>query len=108
MAVRSPKPSKNFKSTVNIFRYSFCATAERDDIGNVTQGELLRTLEQCDLSASRCTTPSLSPATSLLHTNLTGSRLKLSYSWPSLGEDDREEAGVSGGKSKYGILVSQC
>jgi len=83
-------------------------TAERDDIGNVTQGELLRTLEQCDLSASRCTTPSMSPATSLLHTNLTGSRLKLSYSCPSLGEDDREEAGASGGKSKYGILISQC
>lgn len=83
-------------------------SAERDDIGNVTQGELLRTLEQCDLSASRCTTPSMSPATSLLHTNLTGSRLKLSYSWPSLGEDDREEAEGSGGKSKYGILVSQC
>ena len=81
---------------------------ERDDIGNVTQGELLRTLEQCDLSASRCTTPSMSPATSLLHTNLTGSRLKLSYSCPSLGEDDREEAGASGGKSKYGILISQC
>lgn len=81
---------------------------ERDDIGNVTQGELLRTLEQCDLSASRCTTPSMSPATSLLQTNLTGSRLKLSYSCPSLGEDDREESGASGGKSKYGILISQC
>lgn len=93
---------------VNIFRHSLFVTAERDDIGNVTQGELLRTLEQCDLSASRCTTPSMSPATSLLHTNLTGSRLKLSYSCPSLGEDDREEAGVSGAKSKYGILVSQC
>lgn len=87
---------------------SVTLSTERDDIGNVTQGELLRTLEQCDLSASRCTTPSMSPATSLLHTNLTGSRLKLSYSCPSLGEDDREEAGASGGKSKYGILISQC
>lgn len=83
-------------------------TTERDDIGNVTQGELLRTLEQCDLSASRCTSPSMSPATSLLHTNLTGSRLKLSYSCPSLSEDDRDEAGATGGKPKYGILISQC
>ena len=82
--------------------------SERDDIGNVTQGELLRTLEQCDLSASRCTSPSMSPATSLLHTNLTGSRLKLSYSCPSLSEDDRDEAGATGGKPKYGILISQC
>lgn len=90
------------------FKHYFSFLLERDDIGNVTQGELLRTLEQCDLSASRCTTPSMSPATSLLHTNLTGSRLKLSYSCPSLGEDDREEAGASGGKSKYGILISQC
>lgn len=82
-------------------------TTERDDIGNVTQGELLRTLEQCDLSASRCTTPSISPATSLLQTNFTGSRLKPSYSCPSLNEDDRDEAGPSNGKSRY-VYISQC
>lgn len=81
--------------------------AERDDIGNVTQGELLRTLEQCDLSASRCTTPSISPATSLLQTNFTASRLKPSYSCPSLNEDDRDEAGPSNGKSRY-VYISQC
>ncbi|KAK3742239.1 hypothetical protein QZH41_009025 [Actinostola sp. cb2023] len=49
-----------------------------------SEGELMKTLEQCDLSASRCTTPSLSPATSLLQTNLQESRIKLSLSCPSL------------------------
>ncbi|XP_048585658.1 BTB/POZ domain-containing protein KCTD3 isoform X2 [Nematostella vectensis] len=57
-----------------------------------TEGELLKTLEQCDLSASRCSTPSLSPATSVIQTNdLLGSRMKLSLSCPSLTEEETEE-----------------
>ena len=73
--------------------------------------ELIKTLEHCDLSASRCSTPSLSPATSLL-TNLEGSRPKLSRSCPSLAEDEHEEAGASGPdgrRRRYGpVLISQC
>ncbi|EDO48579.1 predicted protein [Nematostella vectensis] len=57
-----------------------------------TEGELLKTLEQCDLSTSRCSTPSLSPATSVIQTNdLLGSRMKLSLSCPSLTEEETEE-----------------
>ena len=97
------------------------------DVSGPTEGELLRTLEQFELSASRCTTPSLSPATSLM-TNLVGSRLKLhSLSCPSLTEEDREEAGATQSQQqqqqrqqqdeqgsgeavggRFGILISQC
>ncbi|XP_077980981.1 BTB/POZ domain-containing protein KCTD3-like [Glandiceps talaboti] len=36
------------------------------EVGGPNEGELIKLLGQCDLSASRCTTPSLSPASSLL------------------------------------------
>ena len=96
------------------------------EVSGPTEGELLRTLEQCDLSASRCTTPSLSPATSLM-TNLVGSRLKLhSLSCPSLTEEERVEAGANASYmpqprqqeeeesrdeesgAHFGFLISQC
>lgn len=37
------------------------------DIGGPTEEELLQLLDQCDLSTSRCATPNISPAPSLLH-----------------------------------------
>ena len=40
-----------------------------DNIGGPTQDELLQVLDNCDLSNSRCTTPSVSPATSLYNTS---------------------------------------
>ena len=36
------------------------------DAGGPTEEELLKLLDQCDLSASRCATPSISPATSVV------------------------------------------
>lgn len=40
---------------------------KKDDVGGPTEEELLQLLDQCDLSTSRCATPNISPATSLLH-----------------------------------------
>lgn len=40
-----------------------CASA---DAGGPTEEELLKLLDQCDLSASRCATPSISPAASVV------------------------------------------
>ena len=37
-------------------------------MGGPTQDELLQVLDNCDLSNSRCTTPSVSPAASLYNT----------------------------------------
>lgn len=39
-----------------------------DNIGGPTQDELLQVLDNCELSNSRCTTPSVSPAVSLYNT----------------------------------------
>lgn len=36
------------------------------DVGGPTEEELLKLLDQCDLSTSRCATPNISPATSVL------------------------------------------
>ncbi|XP_015201895.1 BTB/POZ domain-containing protein KCTD3 isoform X1 [Lepisosteus oculatus] len=36
------------------------------DVGGPTEEELLKLLDQCDLSASRCATPNISPATSVV------------------------------------------
>lgn len=55
-----------------------CAPA---DAGGPTEEELLKLLDQCDLSASRCATPSISPAASVVqHSRLreAGSRWGLS------------------------------
>lgn len=40
-----------------------------DNMGGPTQNELLQVLDNCDLSNSRCTTPSVSPAASLYNTS---------------------------------------
>ncbi|XP_069030133.1 BTB/POZ domain-containing protein KCTD3 [Embiotoca jacksoni] len=40
---------------------------KKDDVGGPTEEELLQLLDQCDLSTSRCATPSISPAPSMLH-----------------------------------------
>ncbi|XP_055966559.1 BTB/POZ domain-containing protein KCTD3 isoform X2 [Sorex fumeus] len=40
--------------------------SEEKDVGGPTEEELLKLLDQCDLSASRCATPNISPATSVL------------------------------------------
>ncbi|XP_056868290.1 BTB/POZ domain-containing protein KCTD3 isoform X2 [Takifugu flavidus] len=40
---------------------------KREDVGGPTEEELLKLLDQCDLSASRCVTPNISPAPSVLH-----------------------------------------
>ncbi|XP_016076695.1 PREDICTED: BTB/POZ domain-containing protein KCTD3 [Miniopterus natalensis] len=40
--------------------------SEDRDAGGPTEEELLKLLDQCDLSASRCATPSISPATSVV------------------------------------------
>ncbi|AWP01779.1 putative BTB/POZ domain-containing protein KCTD3-like [Scophthalmus maximus] len=40
---------------------------KKEDVGGPTEEELLQLLDQCDLSTSRCATPSISPAPSLLH-----------------------------------------
>lgn len=36
------------------------------DVGGPTEEELLKLLDQCDLSTSRCATPNISPATSVM------------------------------------------
>ncbi|KAM7423875.1 hypothetical protein PAMA_000305 [Pampus argenteus] len=40
---------------------------KKDDVGGPTEEELLQLLDQCDLSTSRCATPNISPAPSMLH-----------------------------------------
>lgn len=48
----------NLQSSVSV-----CVT----DVGGPTEEELLQLLDQCDLSTSRCATPNISPAPSVLH-----------------------------------------
>ncbi|XP_074078768.1 BTB/POZ domain-containing protein KCTD3 isoform X1 [Macrotis lagotis] len=43
--------------------------SEDKDIGGPTEEELLKLLDQCDLSTSRCATPNISPATSVVQHN---------------------------------------
>lgn len=40
---------------------------KKDEVGGPTEEELLHLLDQCDLSTSRCATPNISPASSVLH-----------------------------------------
>uniref|UniRef100_A0A665TG86 BTB/POZ domain-containing protein KCTD3 n=1 Tax=Echeneis naucrates TaxID=173247 RepID=A0A665TG86_ECHNA len=40
---------------------------KKEDVGGPTEEELLQLLDQCDLSTSRCATPNISPAPSVLH-----------------------------------------
>uniref|UniRef100_A0A3P8ZDH1 BTB/POZ domain-containing protein KCTD3 n=1 Tax=Esox lucius TaxID=8010 RepID=A0A3P8ZDH1_ESOLU len=47
---------------------------KKKDVGGPTEEELLQLLDQCDLSTSRCATPNISPAPSVLqHSRLRGS-----------------------------------
>ena len=50
-----------------------------ESTGGPTQDELLQVLEHCDLSNSRCTTPSVSPASSLYNAS-SGNRFKSAMS----------------------------
>ncbi|KAM6280618.1 BTB/POZ domain-containing protein KCTD3 isoform 2-T2 [Porphyrio hochstetteri] len=43
--------------------------SEDKDVGGPTEEELLKLLDQCDLSTSRCATPNISPATSVVQPN---------------------------------------
>ncbi|XP_052593940.1 BTB/POZ domain-containing protein KCTD3 isoform X4 [Peromyscus californicus insignis] len=52
--------------------------SEDKDAGGPTEEELLKLLDQCDLSTSRCATPNISPATSVLqHSRLRESNSSL-------------------------------
>uniref|UniRef100_A0A673MGA5 BTB/POZ domain-containing protein KCTD3 n=1 Tax=Sinocyclocheilus rhinocerous TaxID=307959 RepID=A0A673MGA5_9TELE len=56
-------------------------TTAMDTVGGPTEEELLKLLDQCDLSTSRCATPNISPAPSVLQ----HSRLRESCSRPDGG-----------------------
>lgn len=59
--------------------------SEDKDVGGPTEEELLKLLDQCDLSTSRCATPNISPATSVVqHSRLreSSSSLQLQYHEP--------------------------
>jgi hypothetical protein len=85
-----------------------------------TQGELLQVLDNCDLSNSRCTTPSVSPAASLYNTagssrvRCAGAALYDSHLASSIEEqheldeihDDGENADMPVNRPTY--FVSQC
>ncbi|EQB78599.1 potassium channel tetramerisation domain containing 3 [Camelus ferus] len=52
--------------------------SEEKDVGGPTEEELLKLLDQCDLSTSRCATPNISPATSVVqHSRLRESSSRL-------------------------------
>nr|XP_051676525.1 BTB/POZ domain-containing protein KCTD3 isoform X4 [Oryctolagus cuniculus] len=52
--------------------------SEDKDVGGPTEEELLKLLDQCDLSTSRCATPNISPATSVVqHSRLRESNSSL-------------------------------
>ncbi|XP_042537916.1 BTB/POZ domain-containing protein KCTD3 isoform X2 [Dipodomys spectabilis] len=52
--------------------------SEDRDVGGPTEEELLKLLDQCDLSTSRCATPNISPATSVVqHSRLRESNSSL-------------------------------
>lgn len=54
---------KYSRSHFPLMRCCVCFT----DVGGPTEEELLQLLDQCDLSTSRCATPNISPAPSVLH-----------------------------------------
>ncbi|XP_015673506.1 BTB/POZ domain-containing protein KCTD3 [Protobothrops mucrosquamatus] len=56
--------------------------SEEKDVGGPTEEELLKLLDQCDLSTSRCATPNISPATSVVQQSRlreSGSSLQLQH-----------------------------
>ncbi|KAM8946883.1 BTB/POZ domain-containing protein KCTD3 [Pelodytes ibericus] len=70
---------------------------EEKDVGGPTEEELLTLLDQCDLSASRCATPNISPATSVVHQ----SRLRDSSSSLQLHHETIPEAATYGSVRPY-------
>ncbi|KAM3930052.1 BTB/POZ domain-containing protein KCTD3 [Leptodactylus fuscus] len=70
---------------------------EDKDVGGPTEEELLKLLDQCDLSASRCATPNISPATSVVHQ----SRLRDSSSSLQLHHETIHEAATYGSVRPY-------
>ncbi|XP_031194216.1 BTB/POZ domain-containing protein KCTD3 isoform X1 [Mastomys coucha] len=71
---------------------------EDKDAGGPTEEELLKLLDQCDLSTSRCATPNISPATSVLQ----HSRLRESSSSLQLQHHDTiHEAATYGATRPY-------
>ncbi len=93
-----------------------------DNMGGPTQDELLQVLDNCDLSNSRCTTPSVSPAASLYNTSgssrvrCAGAALYDSHLASSIEEEhefidnetqeDGENAAMPVNRPTY--FVSQC
>ncbi|CAN2387434.1 Potassium channel tetramerization domain containing 3 [Pristimantis euphronides] len=73
------------------------AKTEDKDVGGPTEEELLKLLDQCDLSASRCATPNISPATSVVHQ----SRLRDSSSSLQLHHETIHEAATYGSVRPY-------
>ncbi|XP_069624597.1 BTB/POZ domain-containing protein KCTD3 [Ranitomeya imitator] len=70
---------------------------EEKDVGGPTEEELLTLLDQCDLSASRCATPNISPATSVVYQ----SRLRDSSSSLQLHHETIHEAATYGSLRSY-------
>ncbi|XP_068088981.1 BTB/POZ domain-containing protein KCTD3 [Hyperolius riggenbachi] len=70
---------------------------EDKDVCGPTEEELLTLLDQCDLSASRCATPNISPATSVVHQ----SRLRDSSSSLQLHHETIHEAATYGSMRPY-------
>ncbi|XP_040286365.1 BTB/POZ domain-containing protein KCTD3 isoform X2 [Bufo bufo] len=70
---------------------------EDKDVGGPTEEELLKLLDQCDLSASRCATPNISPATSVVHQ----SRLRDSSSSLQLHHETIHETATYGSVRPY-------
>ncbi|XP_075719449.1 BTB/POZ domain-containing protein KCTD3 [Rhinoderma darwinii] len=70
---------------------------EDKDVGGPTEEELLKLLDQCDLSASRCATPNISPATSVVYQ----SRLRDSSSSLQLQHETIHEAATYGSVRPY-------
>ncbi|KAG9484599.1 hypothetical protein GDO78_010138 [Eleutherodactylus coqui] len=73
------------------------AKTEDKDVGGPTEEELLKLLDQCDLSASRCATPNISPATSVVHQ----SRLRDSNSSLQLHHETIHETATYGSVRPY-------
>ncbi|XP_053568471.1 LOW QUALITY PROTEIN: BTB/POZ domain-containing protein KCTD3 [Bombina bombina] len=70
---------------------------EDKDVGGPTEEELLTLLDQCDLSSSRCATPNISPATSVVHQ----SRLRDSISSLQLHHETIHETPTYGSVRPY-------
>ncbi|XP_077866824.1 BTB/POZ domain-containing protein KCTD3-like [Saccoglossus kowalevskii] len=71
-------------------------------VGGPTENELITLLGQCDLSTSRCTTPSMSPASSLLAPQLLARFRNSMTSSVHISTEDIPAAGAEGGVAEHG------